>query len=142
MANIEHLHVVKASAEVVYEALTTGEGLSAIWTNELTVSQVIGDTLTFQFGADDLTQMRLIELVPHRRIVWECTASDPEWVGTTILIELEEKKSGKTWVTLAQQNWREVTPFFRLCNYNWAIFLHSLQLYVEQGTGMNYQSRV
>ncbi|MFS0724373.1 SRPBCC family protein [Paenibacillus sp. 1P07SE] len=140
MANIEHMHVIKAPVADVYEALTTGEGLAAVWTKELTVSQVIGDTLTFQFGPDDLTKMRLAELVPNERIVWECTDSDPEWVGTTIVFELEEKKP-ETWVTLRQLNWREVTPFYRLCNYNWGIFLHSLQLYVEENGGMNYQSR-
>lgn len=141
MANIEHLLVIKAPAANVYEALTTEQGLAEVWTRELSVSGRIGDTLSFQFGPDDLTKMRLAELAPDRRVVWECIDSDPQWVGTTITFELEEE-NGKTSITLCQSNWREVTPFYRLCNYNWAIFLYSLKLYLEKGKGLNYQSRV
>jgi len=140
MANIEHLLTVNAPVEKVYEALTTQEGLGTVWTSELSVSQTIGEILEFQFGSDDLTKMRLVELVPNKRIAWECVDSDPEWVGTSIVFDLSEK-NGRTSITLGQLNWREVTPFYRSCNYNWAIFLYSLQLYVEEGKGMNYQSR-
>ena len=140
MANIEHLLFIQAPAAKVYEALTTERGLAEVWTRELSVSRQIGDTLTFRFGPDE-DRMRLTELAPDRRVVWECVESDPQWVGTTIVFELEER-SGKTSVKLGHLNWREVTPFYWSCNYNWAMFLYSLKLYVEKGKGMNYQSRV
>lgn len=140
MTAIEHLQFIKAPPDQVFAALSTEQGLAEVWTNELAVSQQIGDILSFQFGSDDLTKMRLVEFEPGRRIVWTCIESDPEWVGTTITMDIEERK-GNTAITLIHSGWREVTTFYRMCNYNWAIFLYSLQLYVEEGSGLNYQKR-
>jgi len=140
MADIEHLQIVKASAADVYFALTTAKGLSEVWTNELTVHEQVGAVNEFQFGSDDLTKMQIVELIPGERIEWLCVESDPEWVGTSLSFELEEKK-GKTYVTFRQTNWAKVTDFYRSCNYNWAMFLYSLKLYCEEGQGMPYQRR-
>ncbi|MFF2888609.1 SRPBCC domain-containing protein [Paenibacillus sp. NPDC057967] len=140
MADIEHLQIVKASAADVYFALTTARGLSEVWTNELTVHEQIGAVNEFQFGSNDLTKMQIVELNPGERIEWLCVESDPQWVGTSITFELEEKK-GKTTVTFRHKDWKEVTDFYRFCNYNWAMFLYSLKLYCEEGQGMPYQRR-
>ncbi|RJX37999.1 SRPBCC domain-containing protein [Paenibacillus pinisoli] len=140
MADIEHLQIVKASAADVYFALTTAKGLSEVWTNELTVHELVGAVNEFQFGSDDLTKMQIVELIPGERIEWLCVESDPEWVGTSLSFELEEKK-GKTYVTFRQTNWAKVTDFYRSCNYNWAMFLYSLKLYCEEGQGMPFQRR-
>ncbi|RJE90453.1 SRPBCC domain-containing protein [Paenibacillus sp. 1011MAR3C5] len=140
MADIEHLQIVKASAADVYFALTTARGLSEVWTNELTVHEQVGAVNEFQFGTDDLTKMQIVELNPGERIEWLCIESDQEWVGTSITFELEEKK-GKTHITFRHMDWKEVTGFYRFCNYNWAMFLYSLKLYCEEGQGMPYQRR-
>lgn len=140
MADIEHLQIVKASAAEVYFALTTAKGLSEVWTNELTVHEQVGAINDFQFGSDDLTKMQIVELNPGERIEWLCVESDPQWVGTSVTFELEEKK-GKTYVTFRHTNWEAVTDFYRFCNYNWAMFLYSLKLYCEEGQGMPYQRR-
>lgn len=52
-----------------------------------------------------------------------------------------EEKNGKSFITLRHMNWKEVTPFYRSCNYNWAIFLYSLKSYCEDGNGIPYQKR-
>ncbi|MBD2869278.1 SRPBCC family protein [Paenibacillus arenilitoris] len=140
MANIEHLQTVHAPASKVYEALTTAEGLSEIWTNELVVHREPGLTNEFRFGSNDLTKMRIEEMAAGSRVVWRCVDSDPEWIDTVISFELEEK-NGKTAITLRHMNWKEVTPFFRSCNYNWAMFLYSLKTYCEEGKGLPYQER-
>ncbi len=41
MANIEHLQTVNVPVPKVYEALTTAEGLSEVWTNELIIKSFI-----------------------------------------------------------------------------------------------------
>ena len=140
MANIEHLQTVHAPASKVYEILTTAEGLSEIWTNELIVHNQIGFINEFRFGSNDVTKMRIEELIPDKRIVWQCMDSDAEWIGTMISFDIEER-NGKSFITLRHMNWREVTPFYRSCNYNWAIFLYSLKSYCEDGNGTPYQNR-
>lgn len=51
MANIEHLQTVHVPASKVYEILTTAEGLSEIWTNELSINNQIGFVNEFRFGS-------------------------------------------------------------------------------------------
>jgi len=140
MANIEHLQTVHVPASKVHETLTTAEGLSEIWTNELIVKNQIGFINEFRFGSNDITKMRIEELIPNKKVVWQCINSDPEWIGTIISFDIEEK-NGKSFVTLRHMNWKEVTPFYRSCNYNWAIFLYSLKTYCEGGEGIPYHKR-
>lgn len=140
MANIEHLQTIHVPAAKVYEVLTTAEGLSEIWTNELIVNQQVGLINEFRFGSNDITKMRIEELIPNKKVIWQCIDSDPEWVDTIVSFELEEK-SEKSLITLRHMNWKEVTPFYRSCNYNWAIFLYSLKSYCEEGVGLPYQKR-
>lgn len=140
MANIEHLQSIRVPLSEVYKALTTAEGLAEVWTRELTIYDQVGAINEFRFGSDDVTKMRIVELTPPQRIEWLCTESDPEWVGTTISFELSEIR-GKTNVLLRHANWKEVTNFYRSCNYNWAMFLYSLKSYCEDGVGLPYQDR-
>ncbi|MCC3372628.1 SRPBCC domain-containing protein [Cohnella sp. REN36] len=140
MANIEHLQTVNVPASKVYETLTTAEGLSEIWTNELIINNQIGFINEFRFGSNDITKMRVEELITNKKVMWQCIDSDPEWIGTIISFDIEAK-NGKSFITLRHMNWREVTPFFRSCNYNWAIFLYSLKTYCEEGEGLPYHKR-
>lgn len=140
MANIEHLQTVNVPASKVYETLTTAEGLSEIWTNELIVNNQIGFINEFRFGSNDITKMRIEELITNKKVVWQCIDSNPEWLGTTISFDVVEK-NGKSFITLRHSNWKEVTPFYRSCNYNWAIFLYSLKSYCEDGDGIPYHKR-
>ncbi len=140
MANIEHLQTVHAPASKVYETLTTAEGLSEIWTNELIVNNQVGFVNEFRFGSDDVTKMKIEELIPNKKVVWHCIDSDAEWIGTMISFDIEEK-NGKSFLTLRHMNWKEVTPFYRSCNYNWAFFLYSLKCYCEDGEGIPYHKR-
>ena len=140
MANIEHLQTVNAPASKVYETLTTAEGLSEIWTNELIVNNQIGFINEFRFGSDDVTKMKIEELIANEKVVWQCIDSDAEWIGTIISFDIQEK-NGKSFITLRHMNWKEVTPFYRSCNYNWAFFLYSLKCYCEDGEGIPYHKR-
>jgi len=140
MANIEHLQTVHVPASKVYDTLTTAEGLSEIWTKELVVTNRVGFVNEFRFGSNDVTKMRIEEVLLNKKVVWQCIDSDPEWIGTMISFDIEEK-NGKSFVTLRHSNWREVTPFYRSCNYNWAIFLLSLKSYCEDGAGIPYHKR-
>ena len=84
--------------------------------------------------------MKVAELTRNTRIVWECIDSDPEWIGTIVSFDLAEKDA-VTSVILRQLNWKELTEFYRWCNYNWAMFLYSLKTYCEEGEGIPFQKR-
>ncbi|KAF1720866.1 SRPBCC family protein [Pseudoxanthomonas wuyuanensis] len=140
MPDIEHIQYVKTPIAEVYRALTTADGLAEIWTRELAFTAQEGAINEFSFGDEAPTRMEITELVPDKRMVWHCVDSDPEWIGTDVSFELAQS-NGRTSVVLRHTGWRELTEFYRSCNYNWAMFLLSLKQYCEDGTGIPFQVR-
>lgn len=140
MEKIEHINYIKSPIAAVYKTLTTQEGLHDVWTTELIVKPEVGFINEFDFGDNDTTKMKVLELSPNKRILWECVDSDPEWIGTKISFDLTEK-DGVTAVVLKHFDWRELTEFYQWCNYNWAMFLLSLKNHCEDGEGTPYQKR-
>ncbi len=130
MVDIEHINYLKAPASKVYHALTTEEGLGNVWTKKLKVKAKIGFINEFDFNEGYLTKLRTVELQENQKVVWECVESDKEWIGTRIFIALSEQ-DGVTTVVLKHVDWRELTDFYRWCNYNWALFLFRLKNYCE-----------
>lgn len=140
MARIEHIQYINTLPSKVYEVLTTARGLADVWTQDLTFIAQLDAVNEFRFGDEHPTKMTIVELVPNNKMTWQCIDSDPEWIGTSVSFELEPR-GDKTAVTLKHTDWREVTEFYRFCNYNWAIFLLSLKQYCEEGAGIYYQAR-
>jgi uncharacterized protein YndB with AHSA1/START domain len=140
MEKIEHINYIKSPIAAVYKTLSTQQGLGAVWTTELIVKPEVGFINEFDFGDNDNTKMKVIELSPNKKILWECIDSDPEWIGTKISFDLSEK-NGVTSVVLKHFDWRELTEFYQWCNYNWAMFLLSLKSHCEDGEGTPYQKR-
>lgn len=91
MLNIEHRNYIKVPASIVYEVLTSSKGLGEIWTKKLDVQAKEGYINIFDFDEGYLTKMKILRLEPNSTIVWECIASDEQWVGTGVSFELTEK---------------------------------------------------
>lgn len=124
---------IKATPEAVYKTLTTEEGLSSWWAKQTTAKPEVGFSNTFTFGTF-INKMKVVELIPDEKVIWECVASIDEWVGTFISFELEEK-SEKTLLRFTHGNWKELTDMFAGCTYDWARFMTSLKSLCETGTG-------
>ncbi len=133
MANIELVNYIKAPISMVYQVLTTEEGLAQIWTKKLRVKPQVGFINEFDFNEPELTKMKIITLEENRKIVWECIESDKKWIGTMVSFELSEQ-GNKTTVVLSHTDWRAVTEYYKWCNYNWAMFLQRLRNYCEDTT--------
>lgn len=140
MPNIEIINYLNVPKTKVYKALTTEQGLSETWTRQCDIKTETGAVHEFGFGDEDPTRFEIRELIQDQKITWHCVESDPEWIGTSVSFELEEK-NGKTTVTLRHSDWREITDFYRWCNYNWSFFLYSLKQYCEEGKGIPFQER-
>jgi uncharacterized protein YndB with AHSA1/START domain len=156
MPNIHHAILIAASAEKVYDSITRPEGLSAWWTPGSTAKPEINSLARFPFGDGYFKEMKIMELEQGRYIKWKCMKGDTEWVDTTLSFILEsgdEKlildshpeirgqvdqltKAGlKTLLIFHHDNWKNYTPMFAECNYTWAMFLRSLKLLCENGSG-------
>ena len=134
MPDIIHLVTINTSVSKVYKAITEKEGLSGWWTKDNTAKPEINSIAEFNFGKKYRNEMRIIELLPDKRVVWKCEQGDPEWIGTTLTFDLEDK-GDKTILRFGHKNWREATDFFASCNYQWGWYMTSLKNYCETGKG-------
>ena len=138
MADILHRVGIKSSLDEVYKALTAREGLSAWWTHNTQGESKVGGALKFRFsvGGSEIGgfDMKVIELQPAKRVLWQVVDGPQEWIGTKISWEL--KQDGEYSIVLFRhQDWREPVEFMYHCSTKWAIFLMSLKSLLETGKG-------
>jgi uncharacterized protein YndB with AHSA1/START domain len=134
MADILHRIGIKSSSpEDVYAALTTLEGLSGWWARDTTGETALGGVIAFRFvpGGFD---MKVAELVPGKKVLWEVADGPAEWVGTHVSFELYQA-GDFTIVLFEHRGWAEPGEFMYHCSTKWATYLLSLKQLLETGHG-------
>ena len=139
MADIRHFVNIKAPAKKIYEAVSTKNGLKSWWTDKVTGGEKEGETIQFHFGPDYHKDMAIKKIVPGKRVEWACTVGHPEWVGTKLSFDIEDK-GDKSILRFAHDGWREETDLYGQCSYDWAGFIRSLKNMAESGEGMPYKN--
>jgi len=122
MPNILHRVGIETPAAKVYESLTLQKGLAGWWSTNTEASPEVGAIDKFRFGDRGLNDMKVMELVPSKRVKWLCLHGANEWVGTELTFDLQEK-DGVTVVLFAQRGWREEVEFMHYCSTKWAVYL-------------------
>jgi uncharacterized protein YndB with AHSA1/START domain len=122
----------------VYKALTTREGLAAWWASNTQGDSKIGGVIKFRFSSAGVEiggfDMKVLELQPATRVLWQVVEGPQEWVGTKVSFDL--KQSGAHAIVLFKhQGWKEPVEFMHHCSTKWAIYLMSLKSLVETGKG-------
>jgi uncharacterized protein YndB with AHSA1/START domain len=134
MPDILHKVGVKSSSlNDVYKALTTIEGLSAWWTTNTRGESKAGGVLQFRFDAGGF-DMKVLELQPARRVLWQVVTGPDEWVGTKISFDLRQEGDW-TIVLFKHEGWKQPVEFMHHCSTKWGVFLLSLKSLLETGTG-------
>ena len=136
--DILHRVGIKSSPDDVYKALTAREGLANWWTNNTQGESKVGGLLKFRFSVNGTEiggfDMKVLELEPTKRVLWQVVGGPEEWIGTKVSWEL--KQEGEyTIVLFRHQDWKEPVEFMYHCSTKWAIFLMSLKSLVETGKG-------
>jgi hypothetical protein len=142
MPDILHRVGLKSSSpNDAYKALSTIEGLSAWWTNDTQGESKVGGVIQFRFGNTGGFDMKVLELDPAKRVLWQVVDGPEEWIGTKVGFEL--KQDGDfTIVLFKHQGWKEPTESMHHCSTKWGVFLMSLKSLVETGKGAPYPSDV
>jgi uncharacterized protein YndB with AHSA1/START domain len=133
MPDILHRVGIKSSVEETYKALATRDGLAGWWTNNTQGESKVGGVLKFRFGAGGF-DMKVLELQPAERVVWQVVEGPEEWVGTKISWELKQN-GDYTIVLFKHQGWKEPVEFMHHCSTKWAVFLMSLKSLMETSKG-------
>ena len=134
MPDILHKVGLKAvSPNDVYTALATIDGLSGWWTTDTQGQSQAGGVIKFRFGAGGF-DMKVLELRPGKRVVWQVVDGPQEWMGTKVSFDLEQRE-GWTIVLFKHEGWKEPVEFMHHCSTKWAVFLLSLKSLLETGKG-------
>lgn len=142
MPDILHRVGIKSSSpNEAYRALTTTEGLSRWWTNDTQGENEVGEVKQFRFGPHGGFDMKILELDPARRVLWQVVERPEEWIGTKVSFELEQDVDF-TIVLFKHQGWKEPVEFMHHCSTKWGVFLMSLKSLVETGKGAPYPNDV
>jgi len=134
MVDILHRVAIRSSAAEVYAALTTVEGLAGWWTtNTGGEGNGVGGVLRFAFRGGGF-DMKVLELDPGKRVLWEVVAGPDEWIGTHVSWDLKQADD-YTIVLFKHEGWKEPVEFMHHCSTHWAVFLMSLKSLIETGKG-------
>jgi uncharacterized protein YndB with AHSA1/START domain len=138
VVDILHRVGIKSSPNEVYEALATREGLAAWWTNKTQGESKVGGALQFRFDAGGVEiggfDMKVLELHPAKRVLWQVVDGPAEWIGTKVSFDLKQA-GGHAIVLFKHQGWKEPVEFMHHCSTKWATYLMSLKSLVETGQG-------
>lgn len=139
MIDIIHRIGIKSPITQVYKALTSLEGLSNWWTEEVKGDEQVGEKIEFRFRSvtgelKGSMVMEVLELNTPTNVRWRCIEGADEWVGTDITFLLSPQDD-QTILLFGHRNWREAVEFTCHCSMKWAVFLLSLREYLETGKG-------
>lgn len=141
MPDILHKVGIKSSSLTdVYRALTALDGLSAWWTTDTNGESKVGGALQFRFGAGGF-DMKVLELHPAARVLWQVVDGPAEWIGTTISFDLKRNDDWSI-ILLKHEGWKEPVEFMHHCSTKWAVFLLSLKSLLETGKGAPYPNEI
>ena len=141
MVDILHKVGIKSSSpDDVYKALTTREGLAAWWTNDTQGESKVDGVLKFRFGGGGF-DMKVLELKPLKRVVWQVADGPEEWLGTKVSFDIKQNGDW-TIVLFKHQGWKEPVEFMHHCSSKWAVFLLSLKALRETGKGAPWPNEI
>jgi uncharacterized protein YndB with AHSA1/START domain len=133
MGDILHRVGIQGTANQVYEALATLDGLSHWWMLGTTGDTGVGGTIRFNPDGGGF-DMNVLESRPGEIVKWKCVGGPPEWIGTELTFRLVSKE-GQVFVLFTHADWREPVEFMHHCSTKWATFMLSLKNWIERGEG-------
>lgn len=135
---------VNSTPGVVFSALTTG--IPAWWSEDYSgAATKVNDEFTVRFKGKNAISMRIVEIVPNRKITWECVDffidvtpelhDKKEWIGTKVFWEIGDGR--------LEMKHEGLTPAFecyKFCEAGWTQFLGSLQQMLNGGAAMPHKA--
>lgn len=136
--DILHKVGMKASVASVYKALSSAQGVAGWWTENSQGEGGVGSGLKFEFYADGKRMggfdMKVLELDPDTRVLWEVLDGPADWIGTRISFDL--KQEGEYAIVLFKhEGWRVASEHMAHCSTKWGVFMLSLKALIETGKG-------
>ena len=132
--------LVDQSPKEVFRAVTNVRGW---WSEEIEGgTEKLNDEFTYHFEDIHLCKMRLIEVVPDKKVVWlvldnyfKFTKDKSEWKGTKVIFEISQKED-KTQLRMTHQGLVPAYECFEICRDAWTSYIqNSLRSLIVNGKG-------
>jgi uncharacterized protein YndB with AHSA1/START domain len=140
LATIHHELLLDAPVTRVYDAIATADGISTWWDKQTARRTERGLVLEHNPGAEHgIVQLRVVDLVPHSRVEWECISTHPPtspasvWTGTHFIFELTPT-GRQTKVDFRQTGYDDASRFFASNRDAWRAVLENLKRVVESAS--------
>ncbi|KYQ88784.1 hypothetical protein DLAC_10579 [Tieghemostelium lacteum] len=141
VVNYNNTILLNTSVDKVYKALTNE--IPLWWTEMFEGSSDKQDVIfTVRFGDNVYKTMQVQEL-NHHKVVWYVKNSlialpefknQTEWIGTTIVWEINEQEQN-TKLILTHIGLNSEIECYQVCSNGWKQFIDSLKSYLENGKG-------
>ena len=149
MATIRHHVLIDAQVAKVYQAISTAEGISTWWDKQTLTQTDRGVVLEHNPGPEHgVVKLRVVELVPNKRVEWECISTHPKGslgfrlTGTHFIFEITERNnipsSGSnpnqiraTTLDFCQDGYDERSEFLNSTKSAWGEVLQNLKQVVR-----------
>lgn len=134
MPDLRHAISIAASAEDVFEAVSTREGFARWWTSNVE-TEATEEGERFVFGFDEgavQARFRVEERDPPRQLELACLGGIEDWEGTRLVFEVEPIEGG-TLVRFDHAGWTTEDWYFRQCNSTWGHLMYHLKRACEEG---------
>jgi uncharacterized protein YndB with AHSA1/START domain len=142
MHEILHEFPIAASAERVFEAMSTPAGLDQWWTARSTGEHRMGGEYQLWFGPESDWRAQVTQCLPGEAFQLTMTRADRDWTGSRVGFRLAPQGPGRTEVRFYHTGWPEVNQHFRVSSYCWAMYLRILRRYLEFGEVVPYEKRL
>jgi Activator of Hsp90 ATPase homolog 1-like protein len=131
---------VDQTPKQVFDAINNVRGW---WTGKIEGNtEKLGDEFTYRYEDIHYSKQKLIEVVPHQKVVWEVLDADlsfaddkSEWKGTKIIFDVA-RRGDKTEMRFTHLGLVPDFGCFDSCSKGWGYYINdSLRKYIAQSEG-------
>jgi hypothetical protein len=98
-------------------------------------SEKVNDEFSFSAGGGmHFSKLKMVELIPYEKIVWEVTESNlsfvsnsKEWERTRLVFDISEKPENRTKMTFTHEGLRPDIECYEQCTNAWSQYFKNLQ---------------
>jgi uncharacterized protein YndB with AHSA1/START domain len=141
MPDIFHSFQIAATAERIFETVSTPEGLDQWWTQTSKGKPALDQTFELNFGPAYQWKAVVTKINPDSEFEFTIKDSDPDWFNTKVGFALQPD-AGITNVNFYHTGWPKANEHYRISSFCWAMYLRLLKRYIEFGEKTPYEKRL
>lgn len=129
MPDIRHAIFIAAPAERVHALVSTPQGFSQWWSEDVTENKAAHTVDLGFFNRATVYQLSPARMAPPQTAEWICK-SGQEWSGTKLVFDTASKNGGAM-LRFAHADWKAETDYFTSCNTTWGELMFRLKACAE-----------